>query len=108
MDCLFCKIVEKHIPADIVWEDDKFLAFKDIHPKASVHILLIPKRHIESLVHATPEDAGMLGQLMLHIQDVASAVGLQERGFRTSINTGKEGGQEVPHLHLHILGGSRV
>ncbi len=106
-DCLFCKIARKEIPAGIVWEDDAFVAFKDIHPKARVHVLLIPKEHVESIVHATSADSAMLGQLMLHVADVAHAVGLQERGFKTVINTGKEGGQEVPHLHLHILGGGQ-
>jgi histidine triad (HIT) family protein len=105
MACLFCQIARKEIPATIVWEDADFLAFKDIHPKAPVHILLIPKQHLESVVHAQLVDQAMLGKLMLHVGDVAAAVGLRERGFRTIINTGKEGGQEVLHLHLHILGG---
>lgn len=105
MACLFCQIARKEIPATIVWEDADFLAFNDIHPKAPVHVLLIPRQHVESLVHATPADEGMLGKLMLHVGDVAAAVGLKERGFRIAINTGSEGGQEVPHLHVHILGG---
>lgn len=105
MACLFCQIVEKAIPATIVWADENFLAFQDIHPKAPVHVLLIPRKHVESLAHVTPADESMLGKLMLHVGDVAAAVGLKERGFRTMINTGKEGGQEVPHLHVHILGG---
>jgi len=105
MACLFCQIVKQEIPATVVWEDQEFLAFKDIHPKAPTHVLLIPRKHVESLVHATPADEAMLGKLMLHVSDVAATVGLKERGFRTVINTGKEGGQEVPHLHLHILGG---
>jgi histidine triad (HIT) family protein len=106
MACLFCQIVSKEIPAQIVWEDDSFVAFNDIHPKAPVHVLLIPRQHVESLAHVKPADAEMLGQLMLRVGDVAAVVGLKERGFRTIINTGKEGGQEVPHLHLHILGGA--
>jgi len=106
MACLFCQIVSKEIPAKIVWEDDSFVAFHDIHPKAPVHVLLIPRQHVESLVQVKPTDAEMLGRLMLRVSDVAAAVGLKERGFRTIINTGKEGGQEVPHLHLHILGGA--
>ena len=106
MACLFCQIAKQEIPATVVWEDADFLAFKDIHPKAPVHVLLIPRQHVESLAHATPVDEPMLGKLMLHVSDVAAAVGLKERGFRTSINTGKEGGQEVLHLHVHILGGA--
>lgn len=107
MACLFCQIARKEIPATVVWQDDEFLAFNDIHPKAPVHVLLIPRQHVESLAHVTPADEPMLGKLMLHVSDVATALGLKERGFRTMINTGKEGGQEVPHLHLHILGGAR-
>lgn len=105
MACLFCQIAQKEIPATVVWEDTDFLAFRDIHPKAPVHVLLIPKQHLESVVHATPADQAMLGKLMLRVSDVAAAVGLKEQGFRTIINTGKEGGQEVMHLHLHIMGG---
>ena len=106
MACLFCQIARKEIPATVVWEDAAFLAFEDIHPKATVHVLLIPRQHVESLATATPADQEMLGRLMLRVRDVAAAVGLEERGFRTILNTGKEGGQEVPHLHAHILSGS--
>lgn len=105
MACLFCQVARKEIPAAVVWEDVDFVAFNDIHPKAPVHVLLIPRQHVESLAHVTLADEAMLGKLMLHVADVAAAVGLKERGFRTAINTGKEGGQEVPHLHVHILGG---
>jgi histidine triad (HIT) family protein len=105
MACLFCQIANREIPATIVWENHAYLAFQDIHPKAPTHVLLIPRQHLESLVHATPADEVMLGKLMLHVRDVAAAVGLAERGFRTVINTGQEGGQEVMHLHVHILGG---
>ncbi len=105
MACLFCQVAQKEIPATVVWEDADFVAFQDIHPKAPVHVLLIPRRHVESLAHVTSVDEPMLGKLMRHVGDVAAAVGLKERGFRTVINTGTEGGQEVPHLHLHILGG---
>jgi histidine triad (HIT) family protein len=105
MNCLFCKIAAKEIPAEIVWAGDGLLAFKDIHPKAPVHVLLIPTQHIESLAHVTSADVPMLGKLMAAVPEVADVLGLKERGFKTVINTGKEGGQEVPHLHLHILGG---
>ncbi|MDP2789688.1 MAG: histidine triad nucleotide-binding protein [bacterium] len=107
MACLFCQIAKKEIPATIVWENDEFLAFSDIHPKAPVHVLLIPRKHVESLATVTSVDEPMLGKLMLHVGDVAAVVGLKERGFRTALNTGKEGGQEVPHLHVHIMGGAR-
>ncbi len=106
MACLFCQIASKEIPATLVWENEQFLAFNDIHPKAPVHVLLIPRQHVESLAHVTSADQPMLGQLMQHVADVAAVVGLKKRGFRTIINTGREAGQEVPHLHLHILGGT--
>lgn len=105
MACLFCQVARKEIPAVVVWEDADFVAFNDIHPKAAVHVLLIPRQHVESLAHVSLAHEAMLGKLMLHVGDVAAAVGLKERGFRTMINTGAEGGQEVPHLHVHILGG---
>lgn len=105
MACLFCQIAKKEIPATVVWEDGAFLAFKDVQPKAPVHVLLIPRQHVESLAHVTAANKEMLGTLMLHVGDVAAAVGLKDRGFRTAINTGREGGQEVSHLHVHILGG---
>lgn len=105
MDCLFCKIAAKKIPATIVWAGDGLLAFKDIHPKAPIHVLLIPTQHVESLAHVTEADAAMLGKLFAAVPKVAEVIGLKERGFKTVINTGKAGGQEVPHLHVHILGG---
>ncbi|MEK7631599.1 MAG: histidine triad nucleotide-binding protein [Patescibacteria group bacterium] len=105
MDCLFCKIAAREIPVELVWEGDGLMAFKDKYPKAPVHVLIIPVHHIESLAQTTPADMAMLGKLLAAVPLVAEQVGLRERGFKTVINTGVEGGQEVPHLHVHVLGG---
>lgn len=105
-DCIFCKIVAGEIPAHKVYEDDEVLAFHDIRPMAPVHLLLIPKKHIDSLAQAEAADAGLLGRLLLHAPRLAAEAGLAD-GFKTAINTGRGGGQEVFHLHLHIYGGLR-
>ena len=103
-DCIFCKIVRGDIPAARVYEDDDILAFKDIHPLRPVHVLVIPKKHISSLAHATPEDTLVLGKILTKANEVAVAQGSPD-GFRLIINTGRVGQQEVPHIHAHILGG---
>ena len=103
-DCLFCKIVEGKIPSSKVYEDDDILAFKDIHPARPVHILVIPKKHITSLATVSPEDAPVLGKMLAKANEIALAQGSPD-GFRVIINTGRVGQQEVPHLHMHIVGG---
>lgn len=103
-DTIFSKIIRREIPADIVYEDDLCLAFKDIAPQAPVHILVIPKKPIPKLADATPEDHALMGHLLLKVKQVAEEAGL-ENGYRVVINTGDDGGQTVHHLHLHILGG---
>jgi histidine triad (HIT) family protein len=103
--CLFCKIVNKEIPSNPVLENDKFLAFHDINPKAPVHILVIPKQHVDSFVEVTPETMASMTSFM---QDVAKEVGIKESGYRVITNVGDNGGQEVNHLHFHILGGSKL
>ena len=103
-DCLFCKIVEGKIPASKVYEDEDILAFKDIHPARPVHILVIPKKHITSLATVAPEDAAVLGKMLVKANEIAVAQGSPD-GFRVIINTGRVGQQEVPHLHMHIVGG---
>ncbi|WP_028450363.1 histidine triad nucleotide-binding protein [Chitinibacter tainanensis] len=102
-DCIFCKIVRGDIPANKVYEDDEVLAFKDIRPAAPVHILLIPKRHIESMLNTSREDEALLGKMLALTPVIAREHGLGA-GYKTAINTGLAGGQEVFHLHLHILG----
>ncbi|MDK4528676.1 histidine triad nucleotide-binding protein [Kingella kingae] len=101
-DCIFCKIADKQIPASVVYEDEQMLCFKDINPAAPVHLLLIPKVHFDSLAHAQVEHETLLGKMMLRVPQIAANAGLTN-GFKTQINTGKGGGQEVFHLHIHIL-----
>lgn len=103
--CLFCKIVNREIKADVVRENEHALAFRDIHPAAPTHILVIPKRHIAAIHDATPEDAALLGQLMLLARDVAEEVGLADGGYRLVVNNGRDAGQSVFHIHVHVLGG---
>ncbi len=109
-NCIFCKIVEGAIPSKKLYEDDEFLVFHDINPWAPIHFLIIPKKHIVSLAHVTPEDAPLLGRMMALIPRLAQEAGCEpypEGGYRVVTNTGKNGGQEVHHLHLHVMGGPR-
>ncbi len=102
---LFQKICDKEIPADIVHEDDVCVAFRDISPQAPVHILIVPRKHIPRVAAATPEDQATLGHLLLAAGKIARAEGIAESGFRVTINNGPNGGETVPHLHVHLLGG---
>jgi histidine triad (HIT) family protein len=103
-DTIFGKIIRREIPADIVYEDELCLAFKDVHPQAPVHVLVIPKQPIAQLSDADSQDHALMGHLLLTVKRVAEQLGLTN-GYRTVINTGNDGGQTVYHLHLHILGG---
>ncbi|MCG5057014.1 MAG: histidine triad nucleotide-binding protein [Limnoraphis sp. WC205] len=103
-ETVFSKIIRREIPADIVYEDELVLAFKDIAPQAPVHIVLIPKKPIPKLADATPEDHALMGHLLLKVKQIADEAGL-DNGFRVVINNGEDGGQTVDHLHIHILGG---
>lgn len=102
-NCIFCKIVAGDIPSSKIYEDDDVIAFNDIHPKAPVHFLIVPKKHIESLLTAEPEDQMLLGKILLLAPILASEQGLGA-GFKTLIHTGEAGGQEVFHLHVHVMG----
>lgn len=104
-DCLFCRIAAGEIPATVVHRDDRLVAFRDIDPKAPVHILLIPREHVASLDAAADGDRDLLGDLLLAARDLARAEGIAEGGYRTVLNIGDQGGQTVHHLHLHLLGG---
>jgi histidine triad (HIT) family protein len=104
-DCLFCRIAAGEVPADVVHDGERLLAFRDINPQAPVHLLVIPKQHVASLADAEDEHGGVLGELLLLARDLAFAEGIAEAGFRTVMNTGRDGGQSVGHLHLHLLGG---
>lgn len=104
-DCLFCKIVEKKIPCKIVYEDEKMVAFEDINPQAPVHLLLIPKKHLSGLLDMKSDDKIEVGHLFSVIPALARQKGIAESGFRTVVNSGREAGQTVFHLHVHLLGG---
>ncbi len=107
-DTLFARIVRREIPADIVFEDEEILGFRDIHPQAPVHVLFIPKRVIPTLDDAAPEDAGLLGRLLLAAAEYARRQGLADAGYRVVVNCRGDGGQSVYHLHLHLLAGRRL
>jgi len=104
MNCLFCKIISGDIPSIKIYEDEGIVAFADIKPEAPVHILVVPKKHIASLAEAAPEDEALLGKLLAATADIAREKQL-DKGYRTVINSGDEGGQTVDHLHLHLIGG---
>jgi histidine triad (HIT) family protein len=110
-DCLFCKIAAGEIPSAKVYEDDDFVAFKDIHPAADTHVLVIPRKHVPTLSNCTESDAPLLGKMMVLVARLADELGCAytggDTGFRTVVNTGPGGGQEVYHLHAHILAGPR-
>ena len=103
--CLFCKIVSRDIPAKILYEDDRLLAFEDINPQAPLHALLIPKTHIPSLNDLTPEQDAIVGEMTRRAAALAKERGYADRGFRTVFNTNRDAGQTVFHIHLHVLGG---
>lgn len=104
-DCIFCKIARKEIPAKTIYEDDQVLVFHDVNPVAPVHVLLIPKKHLSTLLDSTVEDTNLLGHLHLVASRVANQLGLAEKGFRLICNCKEDGGQTVFHLHFHLLGG---
>ncbi len=108
MSSIFTKIINKEIPAVIVYEDDLCISFRDIDPKAPQHILIVPKKEIKSLADVAEEDAPLLGHLLLKASQIAKEQGISDSGYRIVVNTNKEGGQEVSHLHLHILGGRQM
>jgi histidine triad (HIT) family protein len=105
---IFQKIADREIPADIVYEDDECLAFRDVSPKAPTHVLVIPKEVIPSLEQLSEKHAALLGHMWLVIPDIARQLGVAEGGYRVVVNCGKDGGQSVDHLHFHILGGRQL
>jgi histidine triad (HIT) family protein len=108
MNCIFCRIISKEIPADIVYEDDEILAFKDIHPVAPVHILIIPKKHIASINDLRKENAELAGKMVVSARDIAKKLKIAEDGYKLLFRVGKHGGQEVEHIHLHLIGGAML
>ena len=105
-DCIFCKIAQKEIPSDLVYEDESVVAFKDLEPQAPVHVLVIPKKHIESLLALSAGDKELVAHILCDVvPGLAKKLGVDAKGFRVAVNTGEEGGQSVKHLHFHLLGG---
>ena len=107
-DCLFCKIVAGEIPAKVVAESDTSLAFYDIAPEAPVHVLVVPKRHFDGVNDVTEADRGVFDELITLAREVATIEGVRDSGYRLVFNVGDEGGQTVPHLHVHVLGGRQM
>ena len=105
MACIFCEIINKNIPSEIVFEDDEIMAFRDVDPRAPVHILIIPKRHISGLSDAKESDKELMGRICLAAAEIAEREGINLSGYRLVANTGSDAGQAVDHLHFHLLGG---
>lgn len=104
-NCVFCKIVKGEIPSNKVYEDDKILSFKDLNPEAPVHVLIIPKKHISSLSEVNDEDAEIIAHIFKTVPKLVKELGIDEGGYRIISNCGEDGGQSVPHVHFHLLGG---
>jgi len=104
MTCIFCEIIAGRVEAKRVYEDEHIIAFHDRFPKAKVHILVVPRKHIASLADLTAEDSALVGHLTVKLKDIAVLLGLND-GFKTQINTGRAGGQEIPHIHYHVMSG---
>jgi histidine triad (HIT) family protein len=107
-DCLFCKLVNREIPTEIVFESDTVFAFKDIEPQAPHHVLIIPKKHIPTLNDLSAEDSGLVSELVLTATQIARELKIDESGYRTLFNCNDEGGQDIYHIHLHLLGGRQM
>ncbi len=108
MDCIFCKIVAAEIPSDTVYQDEEVIAFRDINPVAPTHLLIIPKKHIPSLAHLPDAETPLIGHMVKIANQLAREEGIFESGYRLAISCGKQGGQLVPHLHMHLIGGRQL
>ncbi|MFA6096561.1 MAG: histidine triad nucleotide-binding protein [Candidatus Paceibacterota bacterium] len=108
MDCIFCKISKKEIPANVVFENEDIIAFKDINPVAPVHVLVIPKKHIESVVDVKDSDEALMGKMIIAAKKIAEQMKISESGYKLLVRVGKNGGQEIGHIHMHLLGGARL
>lgn len=107
-DCIFCKIINREITSKIVYEDNEILAFYDIDPVAPIHILIIPKKHIETVVDLKKEEETLIGKIYSVINKIAKEEGISEKGFRVVVNCKEDGGQEINHLHFHLIGGKKL
>ncbi|MBA7467006.1 Purine nucleoside phosphoramidase [subsurface metagenome] len=108
MDCIFCQIVAGKIPAEVLYQDEEIIAFRDINPQAPIHLVIIPKRHIPSLALLSEADLPLIGRMVKIANQLAKEEGVSDSGYRLVINCGEEGGQLVPHLHMHLLGGHKL
>ena len=108
MDCIFCQIVAGKVPSEILYQDEKVIVFRDINPVAPTHLLIIPKEHIPSLAHLPEAEAPLVGHMVSVANQLAKREGIAESGYRVVINCGEQGGQLVPHLHMHLIGGRRL
>ncbi len=108
MECVFCQIVTSKIPSNILYQDKEVIAFRDINPQSPVHLLVIPKKHITSLIHLAEAEWSLVGHMASIANQLAKGEGISERGYRLVVNCGQEGGQLVPHLHMHLLGGRNL
>jgi len=108
MNCVFCKIARKEIPTDVVYENEDVIAFRDAHPIAPVHVLVIPKKHIESIADITDKDTMLMGKLIAAAKKIAEDLKISEKGYKLLFRVGENGGQEVKHIHLHLIGGARL
>jgi len=108
MECVFCQIAAGKLPSDIVYQDDQVIAFRDINPQSPTHVLIIPKKHIASLAELAEGEASLMGHMVNIANQLAKSEGVAQSGYRLVVNCGQEGGQLVPHLHLHLLGGRQL
>lgn len=108
MNCIFCQIIAGKIPSEILYQDEEVIAFRDINPQAPIHLLIIPERHISSLAHLSEAESSLIGHLVNTAIQLAKREGIAESGYRLVINCGEQGGQLVPHLHMHLLGGRKL
>jgi len=108
VDCIFCQIVAGKIPSELLYQDEEVIAFRDINPQAPTHLLIIPRKHILSLAQISETDLSLIGQMVAVANRLAKEAGILEAGYRLVINCGEGGGQLVPHLHMHLLGGKRL
>ncbi|RLC94158.1 MAG: histidine triad nucleotide-binding protein [Chloroflexi bacterium] len=107
-ECLFCRIIAGKVPGDVVYEDDEVVVLRDIRPQAPTHLLVMPREHIPTVAGLTPDRAGLVGHLVHVANQMAAREGIAERGYRLAVNCGAEGGQVIPHLHFHLLGGRQL
>ena len=108
MDCIFCQIIAGKVPSEILYQDEEILAFRDINPQTPIHLVIILKKHIPSLAHLTEAESPLIGHMVNTANQLAKREGISENGYRLTMNCGEEGGQLVPHLHLHLLGGRKL